>query len=478
MRAEATRRAVVLVGNPASPYSRGLRIARTLVEAGFAVTIAAVAADGVPDREVDGDVVIRRFRPSGPFAGMAASHSSTPASAAAPAIAAMPALAAAGGPSRGRLRVSRLLPATFRRALAALRRWAFWPHTVRGWWATLARELEPADLYHACGSLTIAPALAARDRDRRAGRSSRVIYDAIDDVVASNNTLGMPGFVRASIRARESGWARAADGRITVNGSLAASLAARWGTPPPLDLPNWPEASLPLDAPRPDLIRSALHLPGTTRVVVFQGRIGPNLGLDEAAAAVLEVPDATLCVIGFGRGYAASVARDADPRFAGRHATLPAVHPDEVVAWSASADVAIIPLPPVSANQRASTPNKLWEAVAAGTPVVIGPDLPVMAALVRRFDLGVVAASLRPADLAAAIREVLDVEPDAAQARRERIAAIAREHFAWPVAAARYRSLVAELLPDTKAVDPTAADTQAAEPPGAEPPDSRTRDAR
>ena len=70
--APARRRAVVLVGNPAAPYSRGLRIARTLVDAGFAVEIAAVAADGVPDRDSDGEVTIRRYRPSGPYASMAA----------------------------------------------------------------------------------------------------------------------------------------------------------------------------------------------------------------------------------------------------------------------------------------------------------------------------------------------------------------------------------------------------------------------
>ena len=42
------RRAVILVGNPANPYSRAIRIGRTLVEQGFEVEIAATFEEGAP----------------------------------------------------------------------------------------------------------------------------------------------------------------------------------------------------------------------------------------------------------------------------------------------------------------------------------------------------------------------------------------------------------------------------------------------
>jgi glycosyltransferase involved in cell wall biosynthesis len=419
---DRSQRAVVLVGTPAAPYSRGLRIARALAGAGYRVEIAAVSAEGVADHEIDADIAIHRYRPSGPYAAMAATNRPLD-----------PRPPTARPPMPVRI---------LRHGSGAVRRWAFWPHTVRGWWATLERDLAPADVYHACGSLAIAPALAARERDRQAGRTSRVIYDAIDDVANGNNVLGMPGLVRAVVRARERRWARAADARITVNDALASSLAGRWGTEPPLVVPNWPATTLAPGAPPSNRIRDALGLARSIRVVLFEGRLGPNLGLDEAAEAILLVPDSSLVVIGFGRGYPASRARDADPRFVRRHHTLPAVHPDELLEWTASADVAVVPLPPISANQRASTPNKFWEAIAAGTPLVIGPGLPVMAALVRDLDLGVVASSLRPEDLATAIRSILDVDPELAAERRRRIATIARERFSWPVAAARYVALV------------------------------------
>ena len=58
-----------------------------------------------------------------------------------------------------------------------------WPVHVRGWWATLERELPPADLYHAFGILAVPAALRLAARDRSAGRPARVIYDVIDVIL-------------------------------------------------------------------------------------------------------------------------------------------------------------------------------------------------------------------------------------------------------------------------------------------------------
>ena len=364
----------------------------------------------------------------------------TPPPAAAAASAVAPARRSRSRAAAARaIRLPRRIAAKVRRRAMALARWTFWPHTVRGWWRTLDRELPPADLYHAFGSLAIAPALAARERG---GGRATVIYDAIDDVFEGNNVLGMPRPFRAWHARRERGWAARSDARMTVNDALAERLQARWRLAEPLlVVPNYPEAGTVDDGDH-DRIRAALSLPPDTRIVLFQGRLGPNLGLDEAAEAVLAVPDAALVLIGFGRWRARSQARDADPRFVGRHFTLPPVHPDDLAAWTASADVSLVPLPPISYNQRHATPNKFWESIAAGTPVVIGPGLPVMERLVTSRDLGVVARSLRPDDLAAAIAAVVDRPPAERAAWRAAIRATARAEFSWAAAAEAYRRLV------------------------------------
>jgi glycosyltransferase involved in cell wall biosynthesis len=468
-------RAVVLVGGPAAPYSRGLRAARALAGEGYAVELAATAADGLPDREQEALFEVRRYRPSGAWARLATLGRREPGRVE-PARVGSGRVEAAGpsrgsaGPPTGRRGFARRVGRRLVNLLGALRRWIFWPYTARGWWATLARELEPADLYHACGSLTIAAALAARRRHPRgpSGGPAKVIYDAVDDVMEGNNVLDMPGLLLAIHARRERAWARAADAVLTVSEPLADRLEARWQRRP-IAVPNYPaiepergsdrdssvqpgtaratDASAPeaeRRAPGGGPLRLELGLAIDIPIVLFQGRIGPLRGLDEAAEAVLGVPGAVLVLMGFGQGYERAQARDRDPRFAGRHITIPARHPDELLAWTADADVALIPVPPTSINQRLASPNKFWEAIGAGTPVVVPASITFMAGVIEKEDVGVVAASDSVVDLAAAIREVLR-RSTADPAWRDRIRQVGIERYSWPVAAAAYVDVVRSL---------------------------------
>ena len=182
--------------------------------------------------------------------------------------------------------------------------------------------------------------------------------------------------------------------------------------------------------------------PKSTRICLFWGRLGAYVGLDEIAEAVLLVPDTVLVILGVGSGFERRAARDSDPRFVGRHFTLPAVHPDELPFWVASADVALVVLPPVSFNQRYTTPNKFLEALAAGTPMVLGPDLPTMAGILEREQAGRIAESMDPPAIAAAIRSIVDLPADERRLWSARLASVARQRYSWPIAAAAYETVL------------------------------------
>ncbi len=423
--ASGRRRAVVLVANTAAPYSRGLRVARSLAAVGFDVEIAAVAGRGLPAEERDARdpvVVTRRYRPSGPFRRWSTADE-----------------AGMRGPLARLGRPGRWVDATLKAVL--------WPLTVRGWWRTLRRDLPSADLYHACGILAIPVALDLGAAARRAGRAGRVAYDVIDVILESNNYARVPPPLLAWYRWRERRWARRADVIVTVNEPIAAHLERTWRpvTSPTVLLNCQPRWTPP--EPRPDLIRTAAGLPSERRIVLFLGRLGRERGLDEAAEAVLRLDDAALVLIGFGPWAERLRARDSDPRYAGRHVTLPAVHPDDVPAWTASADVSIVAVPAGSLNQRLSTPNKLWESLTAGTPVVVGRDLEVMREIVEADGLGAVADPADPEDLARALASVLDQGPDALAAMRARCLAVTRDRYSWEAAVGPYLGLIERLVP-------------------------------
>jgi glycosyltransferase involved in cell wall biosynthesis len=428
-------RAVVLVANTAAPYSRGLRVARSLAAAGYEVEIAAATGDGQPLEEHDGGVVTRRYAPSGRWARWAERPSGPPSLGRKIVV-------------RGHRLLGRLIPPLRRfpaPTVEALRKIIFWPLPIRGWWATLRRDLPPADLYHACGILTIGVALDLGSAARRRGRHGRVVYDVIDVILDSNNYANVPRPILELYRAEERRWVRRSDAIVTVNDPIADHLVRAWRLAVRSTVllncqPLWDPPE-----PRPDLIRDATGLPAERKIVLFLGRLGRERGLDEAADAVLRLDDAALVMLGFGPWADELRARDADPRFAGRHFTLPAVHPDDVPAWTAAADVSIIAVPANSLNQRLSTPNKFWESLTAGTPVVVGRDLEVMRAIVEEDRLGAIADPADPEDLARGLREVLEQDADGLAAMRERCLAITRTRYNWERAVEPYLALLATL---------------------------------
>jgi glycosyltransferase involved in cell wall biosynthesis len=421
-RTDRRPRAVLLVANSAAPYSRALRVGRSLAEAGWQVEIAAVAGDGAPAVERVGGVVTRRYWPSGPFARWVGQPP----------------------PPRPPTRLLRVLALNADKALKVL----FWPLHVRAWWRTIRRDLPAADLYHAFGILTLPVALDLAAAARRSGRGGRVVYDVIDAILDSNNYRNVPAPVLDRYRRKEAGWVRRVDAVVTVNEALADHCRRLWPfRERPTVLLNCQPRWTPPDE-RPDLIRQATGLPAERRIVLFLGKLGRERGLEMAAEAVTRLPDAALVMLGsaVNREWDSALrAKSADARFAGRHVVLPAVHPDEVRPWAASADVSIIAVPANSLNQRLSTPNKFWESLAAGTPVVIGEDLEVMRAIVEADGLGSVADPTDPDDLARALGEILDQPHAAYLALRDRCLAVSRDRYNWETAVLPYLELVSRL---------------------------------
>jgi glycosyltransferase involved in cell wall biosynthesis len=227
----------------------------------------------------------------------------------------------------------------------------------------------------------------------------------------------------------ERGWAQRADRVITVNRPYAEVMAERWRVDLPLIVMNCSYRYVP-PSPRERRFHNALGLDPETRVVVYQGGFSRDRGIEQLIAAIPDVPGATLVLLGYGTLQAELERVVADPATGGRVRILAAVPPAELLDWIASADVVAMPIQPTTLNHRLTTPNKLFEALAAGVPVVAS-DLPGMAPIVRETGCGILVDPTDAAGIAAALRDVLATPADEMSAWRARCSAAARDTYNW-----------------------------------------------
>jgi glycosyltransferase involved in cell wall biosynthesis len=297
------------------------------------------------------------------------------------------------------------------------------PHSVLPWAAALDAVVDPADIWVArlVGGL---PA-AVRQAKRLGGAA---IYDSGDVYVQSRELAG--GGIYAGIVAWwERRLARSCAAVTTVNDPYARLLERQLRVPRPQVVMNCPPRYDPPE-PRPELLRAALGLPAETRVALYQGALLTGRGLEQAMSAVVEVPETVLAILGFGGARDAIDRRARQKPYSGRVHLLPPVAPAELLDWVASADVVLLPLQDSSPNHRYSTPNKLFEALAVGTPVVAS-DLPGLASVVRDTGCGELVDGADPTAIAAGIRRIVDAPREEREALRARCLRAAHERYDW-----------------------------------------------
>jgi glycosyltransferase involved in cell wall biosynthesis len=324
---------------------------------------------------------------------------------------------------------------------------AMWRFGTLGWARAAAEVAGPADVYHGHDLTGLPAAVFARRRHRR---EARLVYDSHELFIDSGATVGRPSWAVAWLSRREREWAAEADALVTVSEGYAAHLRPRLGIARVVIVHNCPPRAQ-AETPRSDLIREAAAIPSECPVVLYHGGLRAGRGVEELVQAWDEPPlrdrGAHLVFLGFGPLRADVEAFARDPRLAGRVHLLPPVPPLEVVRWVASADVAAMAIQPHNYSYELSTPNKMFEAFAAGVPVA-GSDLPGFRAIVTEDPerpLGVLFDPRSPGSIATAIRGLLDLPPDRYAELSERCREAARTRWNWEAEVGRLVELYRDL---------------------------------
>lgn len=284
-------------------------------------------------------------------------------------------------------------------------------------WAVKRLRALSADAYHAHDLDSLWPAARAAGR-----RRVPLVYDS-HELWTEQSSLVSRRIVRAFwslLERRTIGRARRV---LTVSPSIADELQRRYRLPEVTVVRNLPPQRDPVTSA---LLRRQLQLPAERPLFLYQGGFLTDNGLEEQIAAMARVDDADLVLLGDGPTEDRLRAQVTRAGLEDRVHFFPRVPFDALHEYTCSADVGLCLIRPAGESFRFSLPNKLFEYLMAGLPV-IGGDTPEIRAILEDTGAGLVVDATDPDAIAGALRALRDNAD-----RRRALAAAAR------AAAARY----------------------------------------
>jgi glycosyltransferase involved in cell wall biosynthesis len=267
-----------------------------------------------------------------------------------------------------------------------------------GWWAKLYSEHDAGDL---------------------GGRLARLRWRAVEDRLIHG-----------------------ADRVITVNESIADELVRRYRIARPTVIRNVPR--VPRAAAAGIDLRERLAIADGVPIVLYLGGLTRNRGLEQLIASIPWLPDCAIAMVGpAAAGYRPTLdALIARAGAGDRVHVLDPVPPDAVIATARSADVGVSFIQNAGLNNYYSLPNKLFEYVHAGLPVVTS-TFPELERVVAGRGIGVTCDPADPEAIAAALGSLLR-DPER-RARMSANALAAACELSWEAEGQRYVALFDEL---------------------------------
>jgi len=247
---------------------------------------------------------------------------------------------------------------------------------------------------------------------------------------------------RARLRRQERRQIRGADRVITVNHMIAELMEARY----PGVRVGVVENAVPLmvrsGAGDVDRFRQEFGIAADATILLYQGWLAPDRNLEVLVQGMVDTdPRFVLVLMGYGE-YKAVLAEMAQSLVEqGRVVFVPSRSQEELLSYTASADIGLIPYPyGRDLNTHYSSPNKLYEYIAAELPM-LSNELPFVRETLERYGFGCV-RDMRDPDAFARAVNTFPLEQLAAM----RAALAANRHlFDWSHQADRLLQLYGEI---------------------------------
>jgi len=228
------------------------------------------------------------------------------------------------------------------------------------------------------------------------------IYDSHE--LETHRNPPITRFKRWQVKKLESRYLKKASAVFTVGHRIADHLTNSYGIKRPIVVYNAPQknpTSLPAkwqQTHRTD-VRSEAGIANNEMLLVYTGNLTINRGLEETVEGLAEfeklrldypgLPGVHFSMVGEARGNTQKIVSEIAEKHHIRHLIHfhPAVSPTAVVSFIATADIAVIPIIPITLSYQYAMPNKLFEAMMAGLPI-LGARLDEMSEFISKHGLG------------------------------------------------------------------------------------------
>lgn len=295
---------------------------------------------------------------------------------------------------------------------------------------TRALKSFDAEHYHASDLYCLAAVRRAAKR-----RDALLTYDARELYPFVAATRGRP-WVRWFWRRFEARHIKDCHAVFTVSDGIADLLQDTYHILRPVVVHNAPETQ---EVRRSDVLRKQLPIPPDGRIVLHQGQMRKDRGCTQLVEAATAISGAHIVFLGDGPLQPQLQTAAAEFGIADRVHFVEAVAPNRLLNYTASADVGVTLLEDTCLNHRLALPNKLFEYLMAGLPV-LGSDLPEIRGIITKFDVGLVADPSRVDKVRNALEIML--ADDAPISKWQGNAKRVSETISWEIASHRFLTAI------------------------------------
>lgn len=205
----------------------------------------------------------------------------------------------------------------------------------------------------------------------------------------------------------ESRYIGQADAVITINDSIARELKSRYRLSDVSVIYNAEKRHA--DQARKTIIQDRLSLGADRKVLLFQGGLTAGRNLDTLVAAMRYVKNPAIALVILGEGFLEQSLK----KYTERHGLqnrvyfLPAVGFSDIYEYTLSADAGVIPYQATCLNNYLCTPNKLFEFISARLPIVASA-MPELQNFIQGRNIGLVGDTNSPVSFASLIEDFFE----------------------------------------------------------------------